>query len=80
MPTVLRIGSYRFFFFSRENNEPAHVHIEAAGKEAKIWLASLDLASSYGFRPHELTELVALVGAHQQILMEAWNEHFKHNA
>lgn len=46
MPTVLRIGPYRFFFFSRENNEPAHVHIEAGGKEAKIWLASLELASS----------------------------------
>ena len=26
MPTVLRIGGYRFFFYSNENGEPAHIH------------------------------------------------------
>ena len=28
MPTILRIGPYRFHFYSREDNEPAHIHIE----------------------------------------------------
>ncbi|MCB9870153.1 MAG: DUF4160 domain-containing protein [Planctomycetes bacterium] len=31
MPTVLRIGSTRFFFYSNEGNEPPHIHIEQAG-------------------------------------------------
>nr|WP_242060339.1 DUF4160 domain-containing protein [Aerosakkonema funiforme] len=26
MPTVLRIGAYRFYFYSHEPNEPPHVH------------------------------------------------------
>lgn len=29
MPTVKRIGPHRFYFFSLENNEPPHVHIES---------------------------------------------------
>jgi hypothetical protein len=29
MPTVLRVGRYRFFFFSNENKEPPHIHIKA---------------------------------------------------
>ena len=79
MPTVLRVGPYRFFFFSRETGEPAHVHIEAGEKEAKIWLANVHLAMSYGFRAHELTELLALVKEHRETLLEAWNEFFSPN-
>jgi len=76
MPTILRIGPYRFFFFSRETGEPAHIHIEAGEKEAKIWLANIRLAMSYGFRPHEITELLALVKEHKEFLLEAWNGFF----
>lgn len=28
MPTVLRAGPHRFFFYSLENNEPAHIHVQ----------------------------------------------------
>jgi len=28
MPTILRIGPYRFYFFSHEPNKPPHVHVE----------------------------------------------------
>jgi hypothetical protein len=38
MPKVLEIGPYRFFFWSRENNEPAHVHVQRGCEEAKFWL------------------------------------------
>jgi hypothetical protein len=27
MPTVFRVGSARFFFYSNENQEPPHVHV-----------------------------------------------------
>ena len=76
MPTVLRIGPYKFFFYSREAGEPAHIHVEAGEKEAKVWLANLHLAMSYGFKPHELTELLALVKEHRALFLEAWDEFF----
>ena len=30
VPTVLRIGGYRFFFYANENNEPRHIHVQSA--------------------------------------------------
>ncbi|HBB93559.1 MAG TPA: hypothetical protein DC042_18005 [Bacteroidales bacterium] len=37
MPTVLRIGAYRFHFYSDEFNEPPHIHVETAdGKISRI--------------------------------------------
>lgn len=46
MPAIIKIGSWRFFFFSREGQKPAHVHVEAQGCE-KFWLDNVQLASSY---------------------------------
>jgi len=28
MPTILRIGSYRFFFYAGDRDEPQHIHAE----------------------------------------------------
>jgi Domain of unknown function (DUF4160) len=28
MPTVLRAGPYRFYFYSHEPNEPPHIHVD----------------------------------------------------
>lgn len=28
MPTVLVLDGYRLFFYSNENDEPAHIHVE----------------------------------------------------
>ncbi len=36
MPTVTRIGAYRFFFFSNEGTEPPHVHVEREDALAKF--------------------------------------------
>jgi hypothetical protein len=44
MPTVLRWGPYRAFFYSNEGGEPAHVHVRAGDKEAKFWLHDLTVA------------------------------------
>ncbi|NMF84178.1 DUF4160 domain-containing protein [Nodosilinea sp. P-1105] len=35
MPTVLRIGAYRFYFFSREESR-MHIHVSCADGEAKF--------------------------------------------
>ena len=76
MPTVLREGGFRFFFFSREGEEPPHIHVEQAERYAKFWLRPVSLASSYGFRSNELSTLLRLVEQHQQKFEEAWHEHF----
>ncbi|MBS1979202.1 MAG: DUF4160 domain-containing protein [Bacteroidetes bacterium] len=35
MPTVLEINGYKFKFFSKENDEPAHVHVIKGDGNAK---------------------------------------------
>ena len=76
MPTILRIGSYRFFFYSNEFGEPAHIHIQRDNMLAKFWLKPPVLASSTRFSPKELRKLKLLVIENQEILLEAWNEYF----
>jgi hypothetical protein len=75
MPTVLRIAGFRFFFFSLENDEPSHIHVEHGEKIAKYWLDPVAVAMNDGFRPHELTKVRALVMQHKRTLQEAWNAH-----
>ena len=38
MPTILRIGPYRFFIYSADRREPPHVHIQRDDRCAKFWL------------------------------------------
>lgn len=74
MPVVLRVGRYRFFFFSNEGREPPHIHVKAAGDEAKYWLDPVQLAADYGFNVAELNEIRGLVEEHREQLLEAWHE------
>ncbi len=75
MPTLLIIGQYRFFFFSNEGNEPAHVHVECGNGLAKFWLHNAELAKSRGLRGHELSTIRRLVIEHKTSFLEAWNEY-----
>ena len=76
MPTVLRIGAFRFYFYSHESNEPPHIHIDRGEATIKVWLDSLEVAKSRGFRRHEIGGIVAMVREHRTQFQEAWNEHF----
>jgi hypothetical protein len=76
MPTVLKIKGYRFFFFSLEGNEPPHIHVEENDKVAKFWLEPINLASSSGFRSHDLTKIREMVITHSKNFLEKWHEHF----
>ena len=77
MPELLRTRGFRFFFFSREGNEPPHVHVERAAKYAKYWLEPIELAESRGFRSHELTALRRMVEEHRDEFITEWNR--RHN-
>ncbi len=76
MPTVMREGAYRFYFFSHETNEPPHIHIDRERFSAKFWLDPVGLAKNLGFGPKELRELQALVSANRLSLLEAWHGYF----
>jgi hypothetical protein len=76
MPTVLRAGPYRFFFYSGDGGEPAHIHIERDNCEVKVWLEPVRAEWSHGFRPKELNRILALVEDNQRELVERWHEFF----
>lgn len=76
MPTVLRLGPYRLYFYSHEPNEPAHIHIDRDDSTAKFWLEPVSLAHNIGFSPKELGKLERIVQENQEILVEAWYEYF----
>jgi hypothetical protein len=73
MPTIVRHGSWRFFFFGNEGSEPSHVHVESAGGTAKLWLA---LVGSARLKPSELPEVERLVRLNRKLLLEAWDDFF----
>ena len=77
---MLRILGFRFFFYSLENREPPHVHVTHGDKAAKYWLSPVELASSTGFRAHELNRVRALVGEHRAELQRRWDEHLSTQA
>lgn len=74
MPTVLRIGSFRFHFYSDEGNEPAHIHVESSDGECKFWLSPILLASNKGVSPLTLRTIEKLVYVNADLLKEKWNE------
>ena len=76
MPTVLRLGPYRFFFYSLETGEPPHIHIEDGNRTAKFWLEPVELARSQGLRNHDLSKLRLMVIENRLRFLEAWYEHF----
>ena len=57
MPTVLRNGPYKFFFYSNNGDEPQHVHISRDNKIAKFWIDPVRLQVSGGFSRHELLKI-----------------------
>ena len=76
MPTVLIVKGFRFFFFSLEGNEPPRIHIEHGNKVGKFWLNPVNIASSYGFRSHELSKIRMLVIQNRELFLEKWYEYF----
>jgi hypothetical protein len=76
MPTVFRIGPYRFFFNSREELRK-HIHVESPDGTVKFWLEPIvALAVYYGMSEKQLKEVEALVKERRNELIEAWNRHF----
>ena len=76
MPTILRTGPYRVYFFSHDISEPPHAHVDRDEKSAKSWLAPVGLARNLGFNPVELKRIERLLQENQLSLLERWRDFF----
>lgn len=76
MPTILRVGPYRFFFYAGDKDEPPHIHVERDDKIAKFWLDPVRLQSSRGFGRAEIAKIHKIIEQNMAELMEAWDEYF----
>jgi hypothetical protein len=66
MPTALRIGSYRFYFYSYDCGEPRHMHVDRENKSVKFWLdPDVSLAENHGYDRKELRDV-------ERITRENW--------
>jgi Domain of unknown function (DUF4160) len=77
MPTVLRSGPYRLYFYSHDLiRERPHVHVDRDELSAKFWLEPVALARNLGFSANELRRVERLVSEHQTMLVERWNKEY----
>ena len=74
MPTVLRIDAFRFYFYSDEGDEPAHIHVDTGDGECKFWLDPVVLAKSVNVSPTDVRKIERLVFEHRNFLMEKYHE------
>jgi hypothetical protein len=77
VPVVARVGPYRFFFYSNENDEPPHVHVQRERKLGKFWLDRVSVADSKRFAPSELREIERIVVQRRREFLEAWHDFFR---
>jgi hypothetical protein len=76
MPTVLRAGPFRVYFYSHESHEPPHVHVDRDDQSAKYWLSPVSVARNLGFSAVELRRIEDLLENHERQPLEAWHEWF----
>ena len=76
MPTVLRIGAYRFFFYSGDKEEPPHIHVERESFTCKFWLNPVTYCKSKGFNRHEINQIYKMVEEYKDDFIRKWDEYF----
>jgi hypothetical protein len=75
MPTI-RIGAYKFRFYSSDRYEPPHVHVLRDDRVAKIWLRPVGLQYNRDYSSSELNKILRLTRENQEALLEAWYAYF----
>ncbi len=76
VPTPLRIGPYRFFFYANDREEPSHVHVQRDRHTAKFWIDPVMIDRSARFRPDELLAIQKIIKQNKIKLLKAWHEYF----
>ncbi len=76
MPTIHRQDGCRFYFYSHEPNEPAHVHVDCGGASAKVWLTPVSVSRNMGMSAQQLAEVLRIVQQNRERFLEAWHGFF----
>ena len=74
MPTILRKNGFRFFFYSRENGEPPHIHVIGHGGEAKLWLNPIEIVGIYNLGPKDQREILKITEENVKLFLDNWSE------
>ena len=77
MPTAMKLGPYRFHFYSDEGSEPVHIHVETPDGECKFWLDPIRLAGNKGISPEVIRKIERIVFEYRTFLEEKFHEYFK---
>ena len=83
VPTIHRLGPYRFSFFSNENQktrEPPHVHVRSSHGTAVFWLTPVSLRDARGYTPREIERIRRIVIGSRDMMLRHWHEYFDHLA
>ena len=74
MPTLLRVGPYRFFMVMFDCVERPHIHVRGGSiGEAKFWLVPLvSLANTWGYTGLEVARLRVIVTQNTEVLLDRW--------
>jgi len=78
MPTVMKLGSYRFHFYSDEGNEPPHIHVETPDGECKFWFDPIRLARNKGVSPQNIRQIERKIFEYRDLLEDKFHEYFSH--
>jgi hypothetical protein len=74
MPTALRTGPYRFYFYSYDCQEPRHMHVDRDDLSAKLWLdPDVRVADNHGYSRRELREIERLTRDNLELLRHEWD-------
>jgi hypothetical protein len=76
MPTAMKLGPYRFHFYSDEGREPVHIHVETPDGECKFWLDPIRLAGNKGVSPEVIRKIERIVFEYSTFLEEKYYEYF----
>ena len=81
MPTALRHGPYRFYFYSYDCAELRHMHVDRENKSAKFWLdPDVLLVANYGYSRKELRDIERIARENLERLRNEWNDFCGHRA
>ncbi len=74
MPTELRFGPYRFYFYSYDCIEPRHLHVDRDKMSAKFWLdPDVSIVENFGFNRKELRDIEQIMRENVEILRNEWD-------
>ncbi len=75
MPTALRTGPYRIYFYSYDCNEPRHMHVDRDRLSAKFWLdPDVLLMQNHGFNRSELRRIERVLRENIEELRNEWDD------